>query len=107
MTSPTRANTFGLAGKDGSSVAWSRESVNDVDSPGALSGSPAVVNEVLRLLTLRQPITLPTGVRWTFAPEPQVHAVDVAAAMINAMQVDCDLHGILAAFPELGDTPGR
>lgn len=94
--------TFGIAGKDGSSVAWSREADDDVDSPGAISGSPPVVNEVLRLLTLREPIILPTGVRWTFAAEPQVRAADVAAAMMNAIQVDSDLAGLLEMFPELG-----
>lgn len=97
------AVNIGVAGYDGSVIAWSREDRDDLTGPGRFAGTPAVIDAALAILAARQPTVLPTGVRWQFPPEPALRAADVAAAMIAALQVDGDLGELLAQFPTLGE----
>ena len=97
----SKAIVLGLAGHDGATVAWCREDSTDLCGQGSFSGTPELVDQVMGILVRREPIDLPTMVQWTFLPDPQLRPEDVAAAMITAIEVDSDISGLLAQFPEL------
>lgn len=93
--------TLGVVGVDGATIAWSREDAQDLTGQGRFAGSPDIVNETIAILSRRDPIVLPTGTHWQFLPFPLLRPVDVAAAMIVALQVEPDLTRLLADHPEL------
>ena len=97
--------TLGLVGNDGAVITWSREDAADLCSAGSFSGDPTLVDNVLLILVRRTRIDLPTGVQWTFLPEPQTRPADVAAAMITAIEVASDMSDLLTRFPELNPPP--
>lgn len=106
MTVPT-AVTISVAGYDGSTIAWSREDRDDVIGPGRFAGTTEVVNQAVAILAARTQVLLPTGVYWQFPPAPRLRAVDVAAAMIAALQVDGDFTEVLADYPALAAPRSR
>lgn len=96
-----RPITFGLVGRDGTVITWSREDPDNVCGQGSFSGDRVLIDQVTAILLERTPVVLPTEVVWTFLPAPQLRPADVAAAMIAAIQVDSDIEELLRKFPEL------
>lgn len=94
--------TFGLVGRDGFAVAWSREDAADDCAPGRFSGRQELVDEVKAVLILRAPVVVTQpNVAHYFADEPLLRPVDVAAAMICAMQGSADTSALRRMFPQL------
>lgn len=95
--------TIGIAGHDGSAISWSREDETDDLSPGHFAGTPHLVDTATAILIAREPLILPTGRSWTFPHYLELRAVDAAAAMLAALQVDADHSSLIAQFPELAE----
>lgn len=100
-----RPVTIGIVGADGSAISWSREDETNLAGPGRFAGSADLVDTATALILAREPLTLPTGATWDFPPHPALRAVDVAATMLAALQVDADYRPLIDRFPELRRQP--
>lgn len=94
--------TFGVRSNDGLIVGWSREDAADDTAPGRFAGNQELVDEIKSVLLVRRPVVVTQpNVQHHFAEEPLVRPIDVAAAMISAIQGSADTKTLRRMFPEL------